>query len=82
MYLLIKQRELVRSCIQRLRADERGQTMIEYALIAFLVAIAAIVLLANVGVDLEEVFNKIEDALGFSQSATTPAGDNDAAVTP
>ncbi len=76
--LLLKQRELVRSCFQRVRADERGQTMIEYALIAFLIAVAAIIFLAAIGFDLEETFNSVENALGLSGGeAPTAPGDED-----
>jgi Flp pilus assembly pilin Flp len=49
----------------RLRADETGQTMIEYGGVALLVSIAVIVLLGAIGVDLAEGFDEIENALGL-----------------
>ena len=79
LMLLVKQRELVRSCIQRVKSDERGQTMIEYALIAFLIAIAAILLLSAIGFDLEETFDAVEEALGLSggEAPLSTPGDED-----
>ncbi len=58
---------------------EEGQTLIEYALLATLIAIAAIVLLTAVGIDLAETFNEVENALGIGGADTEPVrGDNDA----
>jgi Flp pilus assembly pilin Flp len=50
--------------LARLRKDD-GQTMIEYALLAFLVAIVSIVFLSAIGLDLAETFDAVEDALGI-----------------
>jgi Flp pilus assembly pilin Flp len=61
----------------RLR-NEDGQTLIEYALIASLVAIAAILLLVAVGFDIQETFDQVENALGFGGNGTAPTGDDDA----
>ena len=71
----------VRAQWARLREDERGQTLIEYALLAFLIAIVSIVLLSAIGLDLAETFNKIEDSLGLGANNTvdTTPGTNDAA---
>ena len=60
----------------RLR-DEEGQTLIEYALIASLVAIAAILMLVAVGWDIQETFDQVEEALGFGTNGTAPTGDED-----
>jgi Flp pilus assembly pilin Flp len=62
----------------RLR-NEEGQTLIEYALIASLVAIAAILLLVAVGWDIQETFDEVENALGFGTNGTAPTGDDDGA---
>jgi Flp pilus assembly pilin Flp len=61
----------------RLR-NEEGQTLIEYALIASLVAIAAILLLVAVGWDIQETFDQVEEALGFGTNGVAPTGDEDA----
>ena len=65
---------------RRLSNEERGQTLIEYALIATLVAIAAILILAAIGFDINETFDSVENALGLGSDETvsTPAGDDDA----
>lgn len=44
--------------------DERGQGMVEYALILFLVSVAAIVVLGLLGDQIVAVFNNILSALG------------------
>jgi Flp pilus assembly pilin Flp len=70
----------VRVQLARIR-DEDGQTLIEYALLAFLIAIVSIVLLAAIGLDLAETFDKIENSLGLGNPNTvdTTPGTNDAA---
>jgi Flp pilus assembly pilin Flp len=59
--------------------SERGQGMVEYALILFLIAIGAVVLLTAIGWDIQEVFDEVENALGLGSNAPAPAGDDDAA---
>ena len=74
----------VRAQWARLREDERGQTLIEYALLAFLIAIVSIVLLSAIGLDLAETFNKIENSLGLGNDNTvdtTPGTDDASAPT-
>ncbi len=52
--------------------------MIEYALLAFLVAVVSILLLTAIGFDLQEVFDKVEESLGISDPETpVSAGDDD-----
>ena len=73
----------LRARIARLRKDE-GQTLIEYALLAFLIAIVSILLLAAIGLDLAETFDEVENALGLGTSNTidtTPGTDDQAAPT-
>ena len=50
--------------------DEKGQGMVEYALILVLVSIAAIVLLGTIGTDVNAVFQGVSDWL---QSVAIPA---------
>jgi Flp pilus assembly pilin Flp len=73
----------LRSRLARLQAEEAGQALIEYAFLAVLVAIVAIVFLAAIGLDLTEPFNAIEDVLGLGGENTVdpPAvGIDDAAT--
>ena len=44
--------------------NEDGQGMVEYALILFLISIVAIVFLTQIGLDVSDVYNDVEDALG------------------
>jgi pilus assembly protein Flp/PilA len=64
---------LIRSACDRLRAisrhrdtlsDERGQGMVEYALILVLIAVVVIVILAVVGNQANNVFSNISSGLG------------------
>jgi Flp pilus assembly pilin Flp len=68
----------LRAQMARLR-DEEGQTLIEYALLAFLIAIVAILLLAAIGLDLAETFDKVENSLGIGADnvVDTPVGTDD-----
>ena len=77
--LLAKTYGLRKEITRRLTDEERGQTLIEYALIATLIAIATIILLTAVGLDLGETFDNVENALGLggADSVTSPVGDND-----
>lgn len=64
--------------------SERGQGMVEYALILFLISIGAVLFLTAIGFDVQEVFDEVEDALGIGDpEAPADEGDNDqAAPTP
>jgi Flp pilus assembly pilin Flp len=58
--------------------SERGQGMVEYALILFLISIGAVLFLTAIGFDIQEVFDEVEDALGIGGGeAPTDEGDND-----
>ena len=72
----------LRARLARLRKDE-GQTLIEYALLAFLIAIVSILLLAAIGLDLAETFDEVENALGLGSTndVATPGTDDAAAPT-
>lgn len=58
--------------VKRLRTEEAGQTMIEYAGLALLVSIAVIVLLTAIGLDIAEGFDVIENTLGIGTPNTVP----------
>ncbi len=51
------------STLTRFLKDEKGATMIEYGLIAALVAVAAIAILTTVGNSLVALFTEVNDAL-------------------
>jgi Flp pilus assembly pilin Flp len=59
-------------------SSERGQGMVEYALILFLISIGAVLFLSAIGFDVQEVFDEVEDALGIGTGeAPVDEGDND-----
>jgi Flp pilus assembly pilin Flp len=65
--------------LRMMAQSERGQGMVEYALILFLISIGAVVLLTAIGFDIQEVFDTVEDALGIGGAdPTDPTGDDDA----
>jgi Flp pilus assembly pilin Flp len=71
----------LRAQLARVTKDETGQTLIEYALLAFLIAIAAIIFLSAIGLDLAETFDEVENALGLGASNdATAQGVSDAAT--
>ena len=70
----------VRATLARIR-EEEGQTLIEYALLAFLVAIVSILLLTAIGLDLAETFDQVENALGIgAENTVTTPGVSDVAT--
>ena len=50
--------------VRRREDDERGQGMVEYALILVLIAVVVIVVLTTVGKKVENVFSNISSGLG------------------
>ncbi len=66
--------------LARLRAEQAGQTLIEYAGMVLLVAIVAIVFLSAIGLDLAEWFDVLDNALGLGAPNTidTTPGIDDA----
>jgi Flp pilus assembly pilin Flp len=68
--------------LARVRGEEAGQTMIEYAGMTLLVSIVVIVLLTAMGLDLAELFNEVEDTLGLGTQNTmdTTPGTDDASA--
>lgn len=73
----------LRTRLARLK-DEAGQTLIEYALLAFLIAIVSIVFLSAIGLDLAETFDQVENSLGLGAANTVDAtpGTSDTATAP
>ena len=57
---------------KRTHCKNRGQGLTEYALILALVAAASILILAAVGVDIGDVFARINQAIGFSENDLPP----------
>ena len=58
--------------LERLRSEEDGQTMIEYAGMALLVSISVILILSAIGLDLAETFDEVENALGIGAANDVP----------
>jgi pilus assembly protein Flp/PilA len=56
--------ELIRRQFERLTHDERGQSMVEYALILVLIAVVVIVVLIVLGNQVQNVFCNISGAIG------------------
>jgi pilus assembly protein Flp/PilA len=53
----------MRALFADLLADESGVTAIEYGLVAALIAVAAVVIMGNVGTNLSAVFSKVASKL-------------------
>jgi pilus assembly protein Flp/PilA len=49
--------------LKTLREDEKGQALVEYALILALVSVVAIVTLTAIGTNVDTIFGKIRDDL-------------------
>jgi pilus assembly protein Flp/PilA len=58
-----KLQEKLLDCYVRIH-NEEGQGMVEYALILFLISIVAIVFLTQIGLDISDVYDDVENALG------------------
>ena len=56
--------ELIARWLARLIDDDRGQSMVEYALILVLVSIVVIVILLTMGNQIQNVFSNVVAALG------------------
>ncbi|TMD85314.1 MAG: Flp family type IVb pilin [Chloroflexi bacterium] len=56
--------ELIRRQVERLIRGERGQGMVEYALILVLIAVVVIVVLIVLGNQVQNVFCNISGAMG------------------
>jgi pilus assembly protein Flp/PilA len=55
--------------LSRFGSREKGVTMIEYALIAALIAVVLVVILGALGTELGVTFTKIKDALTSANTA-------------
>ena len=47
---------------KRLFKEEKGATVIEYGLVAMLIAIVAIVVINEIGINVNELYQKVADA--------------------
>ena len=63
MHLIVSQQLRVLEEIERLMNREEGQDMIEYALLAALIAIAAIAVIVLVGPELRKLFQDVINGL-------------------
>ena len=52
---------LCEECVQRFRASESGQGLVEYAFILAIVSTAAILVLTDLGASLDEMFQGVLD---------------------
>jgi Flp pilus assembly pilin Flp len=68
--------------LRRLLHEETGQAIIEYGGVALLVSIAVILVLSAIGLDITEIFDKLEDAtgLGTPNSVDSSPGTDDASA--
>ena len=60
---IVTQQNKLRDMIDALRNREEGQDMIEYALLAALISIVAIVIILLIGPYLKDLFQDVVDAL-------------------
>lgn len=61
--------------LSKLNKSEKGATVIEYALIAALIAIAAIAALRNVGQGVDATLTKVSEALPAAGGGGSSGGD-------
>jgi pilus assembly protein Flp/PilA len=60
---------------KRLWKNEDGATAIEYGLLAALIAVAIILIVGQLGGELNETFTAVEGDLATANSGTPPAAD-------
>ena len=54
---------MLMGAIARLDKEDHGQTMVEYALILFLVSVASIIILTTLGVRIMDIFTTIANTI-------------------
>ena len=59
---------LFRSAVRKLHGDESGQGLVEYGLLAVLIAIAVVAVLYVLGGNLKNVFTDVSDCLSNTSS--------------
>ena len=59
----------IQNLIQRIREDRRGQDMVEYALLAGFIAVAAGAVLPGISDDLSVIFSKMESVVSQASQA-------------
>ena len=60
--------------LKRLFNEEEGVTLIEYALIAALIAVVSIAILTLVGTSVRDLFSAIQTALGTAEGGGAEGG--------
>ena len=66
----LKLQYLTRTLVLRIWSDDRGQDMIEYALIAALVTVAAIAAVPGISTSISTVFSKIASTMTAAASTS------------
>jgi len=61
--------------IRKIARDRKGVTMMEYALIAALVAVAAVTILSTLGTTISTVFSKVNAKMAY-EATQPPASDH------
>lgn len=62
---------MMMSLVKKFLREESGATMVEYAILVALISIAAIVIIAAVGTQVNDAFTSVRDCLQDSASCTT-----------
>ena len=57
--------------VKKFLRDESGATMVEYAILVALISVAAIVIIAAVGTQVNNAFTEVRDCLTNSANCTT-----------
>lgn len=57
--------------VKKFLRDESGATMVEYAILVALISVAAIVIIAAVGGQVNDAFTEVQECLADSTACTT-----------
>ena len=60
---LLRERSIMMNVLRRVWSDEEGQDLVEYALLVFLISVAAITILKTLGTDVSKVFSTASSAM-------------------
>ena len=60
---LLRERSIMMNALRRVWSDEEGQDLVEYALLVFLISVAAITILKTLGTDVSKVFSTASSAM-------------------
>ncbi len=61
--MLGQKEDMIMETFRRLWCDDEGQDLVEYALLVFLIGIAAITVLTTLGTDVSKVFSRADSAV-------------------